>query len=115
MKPCAAGSKHSCVRTDTPVALAMLYTGGASVPEAIASLRKAGAEGILTIPMFPQYCGAIDRRRIRPGERRASLACAAFRRFDFVSSYHDDAAYIEALAAERAGSSPLARAPRATC
>ena len=27
-------------------------------PDAIDSLRKAGAEGILAIPMFPQYCGA---------------------------------------------------------
>jgi protoporphyrin/coproporphyrin ferrochelatase len=76
----------------------MLYTGGATVPEAIESLRKAGVDEILALPMFPQYCGAstgavfdqvsaaLHGLRYVPGLR-------------FISSYHEDAAYIAALAA----------------
>ena len=81
----------------TPVALAMLYTGGISVPDAIASLRKAGAEGILVIPMFPQYCGASTGAVFD----QVSAALRAERHVPslrFVASYHDDAAYITALA-----------------
>lgn len=81
-----------------PVALGMLYTGGATVSQAIGSLRMAGATEILVIPMFPQYCGAssgavfdqvsavLRGQRHVPGLR-------------FISSYHDDAGYIDALAA----------------
>ena len=82
---------------DTPVALAMLYTGGASVPDAIASLRKAGAEGILTIPMFPQYCGA-STGAVFDQVSAALRDLRSVPSLRFVSSYHDDAAYIEALA-----------------
>jgi protoporphyrin/coproporphyrin ferrochelatase len=80
------------------VALAMLYTGGANVPDAIESLRKSGAEGILVIPMFPQYCGASTGAVFD----QVSAAMRAMRHVPalrFVSSYHDDAAYIDALAA----------------
>jgi ferrochelatase len=82
----------------TPVALGMLYTGGASVPEAIDSLRAAGAEGILAIPMFPQYCGAstaavFDQVSDALGSMRHVPALR------FVSNYHDDPAYISALTA----------------
>jgi len=82
---------------DTPVALAMLYTGGASVPDAIALLRKAGAEGILTIPMFPQYCGA-STGAVFDQVSAALRGLRSVPSLRFVSSYHDDAAYIEALA-----------------
>lgn len=83
---------------DTPVALAMLYTGGASVPDAIASLLAAGAEGILTIPMFPQYCGA-STGAVFDQVSAALRAMRSVPSFRFVSSYHDDGAYIDALAA----------------
>ncbi len=81
-----------------PVSLAMLYTGGATVPEAIASLRAAGVTHIIVIPMFPQYCGAttgavfdqlsgaLRNERHVPG-------------LSFVSDYHEHPAYIDALAA----------------
>src|SRR5829696_9618067 len=36
-----------------PVALAMLYTGGATVAQAVESLSQSGAAGILVLPMFP--------------------------------------------------------------
>jgi len=92
------GLEASLAGSGTPVALAMLYTGGARVPDAIASLLKAGAEGILAIPMFPQYCGASTGAVYD----QVSAALGAMRRVPalrFVASYHDDAAYIDALAA----------------
>ena len=82
----------------TPVALAMLYTGGLKVVDAIDSLRKAGAEGIVAIPMFPQYCGASTGAVFD----QVSSALRSMRyvpALKFVSSYHDDPAYIDALAA----------------
>jgi ferrochelatase len=93
-----SGLEASLRATGTPVALAMLYTGGATVPEAIHALRNAGAEGILTIPMFPQYCGASTGAvfdQVSGALRRLRSVPA----LNFVANYHDDAAYIDALAA----------------
>jgi len=92
-----AGLESSLRASGIPVALAMLYTGGATVPEAISSLRKAGAEGILTIPMFPQYCGASTGAvfdQVSTALQRLRTVPA----LNFVSNYHDDSAYIDALA-----------------
>jgi protoporphyrin/coproporphyrin ferrochelatase len=83
---------------DMPVALAMLYTGGATVTQAIATLQRSGAEGILTIPMFPQYCGASTGAvfdQVAHALRRMRHVPA----LRFVSSYHDDPGYLDALAA----------------
>jgi len=80
------------------VALAMLYTGGAKVPEAIAALRSAGAEQVLVIPMFPQYCGASSGAVFD----QVSAALQAARHVPalcFVSDYHTQPEYIDALAA----------------
>jgi ferrochelatase len=92
------GLEASLAAQGIPVRLAMLYTGGATVAEGIAALRGAGADDLLVIPMFPQYCGATTgavfdqvsavltlERRV-PGVR-------------FLSDYHVHAAYIDALAA----------------
>src|SRR5688500_16982027 len=66
----------------TPVTLAMLYTGGASV----------------VIPMFPQSCGAttgavFDQVTAALGKQRDVPSLR------FVAGYHDEPAYIDALAA----------------
>jgi protoporphyrin/coproporphyrin ferrochelatase len=82
----------------TPVALAMLYTGGATVPAAIDALRSAGAEGILVIPMFPQYCGA-STGAVFDQVSEALRRLRAVPALNFVSDFHDDDAYIDALAA----------------
>ncbi|HEU4781517.1 MAG TPA: ferrochelatase [Steroidobacteraceae bacterium] len=92
------GLEESLCTHGIPVALGMLYTGGARVSDAIASLRESGAEGILVIPMFPQYCGAstgavFDQVSAALGAQRHVPALR------FVSNYHNDAAYIDALAA----------------
>jgi ferrochelatase len=91
------GLEQGLASADMPVALAMLYTGGASVPQAIAALRKAGVDEILVLPMFPQYCGATTGAVF-------DQVSAALRRLRhvpslrFVSEYHAEPAYIEALA-----------------
>jgi protoporphyrin/coproporphyrin ferrochelatase len=92
------GLEASLRSSGIPVALAMLYTGGASVPGAIASLRKAGAAGILAIPMFPQYCGA-STGAVFDQVSGALRACRHVAALNFVSSYYDDPAYLDALAA----------------
>src|SRR5688572_4578271 len=81
-----------------PVALAMLYTGGDTVTRAIERLRDAGAGEIVVIPMFPQYCGASTGAVFD----QVSAALRVLRHVPalrFVSDYHDNSVYIEALAA----------------
>src|SRR5688500_15805942 len=82
----------------TPVTLAMLYTGGARVEDAIDSLRRQGAGEIVVIPMFPQSCGAttgavFDQVTAALGKQRDVPSLR------FVAGYHDEPAYIDALAA----------------
>jgi ferrochelatase len=81
-----------------PVELAMLYTGGKTVAEGIASLRAAGAVEIIVVPMFPQYCGATTGAVFDQVSAvlRESRHVPAMR---FISDYHDHAGYIDALAA----------------
>ena len=81
-----------------PVALAMLYTGGARVPDAIAALRAAGAMEILVVPMFPQYCGA-STGAVFDQVSQALGAARHVPSLRFVSDYHAHRAYIDALAA----------------
>ncbi|MCU0760048.1 MAG: ferrochelatase [Steroidobacteraceae bacterium] len=86
-------------RVIAPIAveMGMLYASP-SVPEALGRLRDAGAQRILVVPMFPQYCGVttgavhdqvtdeLSRWRWLPELR-------------FVSEYHEHTGYIEALRA----------------
>ena len=93
-----AGLEAALSGQGMPVALAMLYTGGATVAQALEALRSRGVDEVVVIPMFPQYSGAttgavfdqvgatFSRMRHVPG-------------LHFVSDYHDDEGYIEALAA----------------
>jgi ferrochelatase len=81
-----------------PVALAMLYTGGATVAQAIGSLRAAGVDEIVVVPMFPQYCGATTGAVFD----QVSAALKRMRHVPalrFISEYHAEPAYIDALAA----------------
>jgi ferrochelatase len=77
--------------------LAMLY-GEPAVPQALARLRESGAQRILVLPLFPQYCGATtgavyDRvtRELRSWRWLPELR--------FVAEYHDQPEYIDALRA----------------
>jgi protoporphyrin/coproporphyrin ferrochelatase len=93
-----AGLEQALRASGMPVALAMLYTGGASVREAIGSLRSAGVDEIIVIPMFPQYCGATTGAVFDQvtDVLRALRHVPSLR---FVSDYHEHPAYIDALAA----------------
>ncbi|HKT72599.1 MAG TPA: ferrochelatase [Steroidobacteraceae bacterium] len=76
--------------------LGMLYGTGPTVPEALTRLRESGAQRILVVPMFPQYCGsttgaAYDQvnRELRRWRWLPELR--------YVAEYHDYPAYIDAL------------------
>ena len=92
------GLEDSLRAQQIPVALAMLYTGGAKVADAVASLRAAGVERIIVVPMFPQYCGATTGA-VFDQVTAALQASRHMAALHFVTSYHDEPAYIEALAA----------------
>ncbi len=40
------------------IELGMMYGGDPTVPQALTKLRESGAQRILVVPLFPQYCGA---------------------------------------------------------
>lgn len=79
------------------VELGMLYSPP-SVGEALGRLRAAGAQRILVVPLYPQYCGATT------GAAYDSVS-EELRRWRwlpelrFVAEYHDHPGYIEALRA----------------
>ena len=75
----------------------MLYTGGATVPQAIDALRARGADEIVVVPMFPQYCGATTGAVFDQvtGALKKLRHVPALR---FISEYHAEPAYIDALA-----------------
>ena len=75
--------------------LGMLY-GEPAVPQALARLRESGAQRILVLPLFPQYCGATTGAAY-------DRVTAELRRWRwlpelrFVAEYHDQPEYIDAL------------------
>jgi protoporphyrin/coproporphyrin ferrochelatase len=80
-----------------PVALAMLYTGGASVRAALSALLASGVESLIVMPMFPQYSGATSGAVFDQvsGFLRGRRKVPFLR---FVADYHQEPLYIEALA-----------------
>jgi ferrochelatase len=79
------------------VALGMTY-GNPSIAGAIASLAGQNARRLLVLPLYPQYCSSTTGSVFD----RASLALRRWRWLPetrFVNDYHDDAGYIDALAA----------------
>jgi protoporphyrin/coproporphyrin ferrochelatase len=91
------GLEEALRPADMPVALAMLYTGGMTVAQAIDSLRAAGAGEIVVTPMFPQYCGATTGAvfdQVSAALRRLRHVPA----LRFITEYHACPSYIAALA-----------------
>jgi ferrochelatase len=80
------------------IELAMMYGGDPTVPQALARLRESGAQRILVVPLFPQYCGATTGAAY-------DQVSAELRRWRwlpelrYVAEYHDYPAYIDALRA----------------
>jgi len=79
------------------VELGMLYSAP-DVPAALRRLRTAGAQHLLVLPLFPQYCGATTGAAHDQvsGELRRWRALPDVQ---LVTDYHDHPGYIEALRA----------------
>jgi len=82
---------------DVMVAYAMRY-GAPSIPDQLAALKAAGCDRILIAPLYPQYCAATTAT----ANDDAFAALMAMRwqpALRTLPPYHDDPAYIDALAA----------------
>jgi ferrochelatase len=79
------------------VEIGMLY-GKPTVREALGKLRESGAQRILVLPLFPQYCGSTTGAvydQVNAELRRWRW----LPELRFVAEYHDQPGYIEALRA----------------
>ena len=79
------------------VEIGMLY-GDPTVADALGRLRACGAQRILVVPMFPQYCGSTTGAVYDQvnGELRRWRWLPELR---FIAEFHDDPGYIDALRA----------------
>lgn len=78
------------------LALGMSY-GSPSIPQALTQLRQAGARRLIVLPLYPQYSGTTTGSVFD----RVSRELQRWRwvpELRFINGYHDDDAYIEALA-----------------
>ncbi|GAA0753860.1 ferrochelatase [Ideonella azotifigens] len=90
---------------------AMRY-GNPGIPAALQALHDRGVDRILVLPAYPQYSGATTASTIDKVAEwtRRTRRLPALR---FVTQYHDDAGYIQALAAsvcahwQQAGRAPM--------
>jgi ferrochelatase len=90
-----AGTLAQRVLAPFSIELAMLYSQP-SVSEALGRLRVTGAQRILVVPLFPQYCGASTG----PVYDQVMAELSRWRwlpELRFIAEYHDDPGYIEAL------------------
>jgi ferrochelatase len=79
------------------VALAMTY-GEPSVKQVIAELFEQGVTRLLVLPMYPQYSGTTTGA-VFDAVARVLERWRAVPDLRFIRDYHDDAGYVEALAA----------------
>ncbi len=77
---------------------AMRY-GNPSLPDTLDALRSVGTTRVLVLPLYPQYAAATTAS---VADKVMQWAARARRmpEFRFVAEYHDDPAYIAALAAQ---------------
>ncbi|MHB0776348.1 ferrochelatase [Halomonas sp. WWR20] len=81
---------------EIPVELAMTY-GNPSMEAAGLALRRAGAERILVLPLYPQFSSSTTAA-VFDRLARALAPCPHLPELRFVRDYHDHPAYIQALA-----------------
>jgi ferrochelatase len=81
----------------TSVELGMTY-GNPSIPDALARLRAAGAQRLIVLPLFPQYA-AVTTGSIFDVVTRELQRWRWVPETRFITEYHDEAAYVAALAA----------------
>lgn len=82
---------------DVPVALGMTY-GNPSIASALGVLHTAGVRRLVVLPLYPQYSGSTSGSVFD----RVAVALSRWRwvpELRFIGQYHDDAAYIDAIAA----------------
>lgn len=79
------------------VRAAMRY-GRPSIANVLSELKAGGARRILVLPLYPQYCAATTASTFDAVAAWARTA-RALPELRFVNGYHDDAGYIDALAA----------------
>lgn len=93
----AVAARLSADGHDLLVRWAMRY-GNPSIPSALDALRAEGATRVLVLPLYPQYAAATTASvadkvmQWSQGSRRPP-------EWRFINEYHDDPAYIQALAA----------------
>jgi ferrochelatase len=81
----------------TTLALGMSY-GNPSIPLALQQLREAGATRLVVLPLYPQYSGTTTASVFD----RVTRTLQGWRwvpELRFITQYHDDPAYIAAVAA----------------
>jgi ferrochelatase len=78
------------------VRFAMRY-GTPSIPQVLDELKAAGAQRILVLSMYPQYCAATTGS-VSDAVSKWSRRIRSLPEFRFVNRYHDDPRYIDALA-----------------
>jgi ferrochelatase len=79
------------------VELGMLYANP-SIPAALHKLRESGAQRILVLPLFPQYCGATTGA-VYDQVARELQRWRWIPELRVIAEYHDFPAYIDALRA----------------
>lgn len=82
--------------TDVPVALGMCY-GKPSMAEALEELRQAGVRRLLILPLYPQYASATTGA-VFDAVMRELGHWRWLPELRMVNHYHDEPAYIDALA-----------------
>jgi len=87
------GDKHG---DELQVALAMRY-GTPSISQGLDELREAGCRRVLVLPLYPQY-SASTTASIFDEVTRILREWRWLPEMRFINHYHDDPAYIEALA-----------------
>jgi len=87
---------HARFAGTVPVALAMCY-GKPSIADGLAQLREAGVRRVLVLPLYPQY-SATSTAAIFDAVCAELRHWRAIPELRFVNDYHDQPAYIAALA-----------------
>ena len=75
---------------------AMSY-GNPSIPDTLNALKAQGCDRILVVPMYPQYSGTTTAS-VHDAVQDWARTCRHLPEIRFIKQYHDDPAYIEALA-----------------
>jgi len=88
---------HATLGGEVRVALAMTY-GRPAVKDVLEGLFRDGVTRLLVLPMYPQYSGTTTGA-VFDAVARVLMRRRAVPELRFIRDYHDDPAYVDALAA----------------